>query len=347
MSATRRTPLPFTCSICCDTQHGTHLKIDDAPVCHTCFRRPFELATASEEDYPAHWGTRILSAPKWQHILGPALFATYQAKETEYSCPLDQRIYCTRTDPPRRPDPCNHFMGRWRNARDCLRCEECMWYTCLRCSDSFSPSDTSAAQISIEHHCDPKREQEFENRAFNGLKLGKDYQICPNETCKRKVELSHGCNYIRCHCRTSFCFICGQLVRDGNGHWKSEGGCPRFGQPGDGRAIYDDEDRYDDNEDLTDEQRARELFHREALVMPDWQQDAQRAMDVQMRFVRQAQAEVHAEEARRRERERQRLDAQPRGFWRAWRDQRQARENEQAGQRLRRRKSNFNLRDNH
>lgn len=363
MSTTTKQPGPFTCTICCETQTGNHLKIDSEAVCHNCFRRPFSLAIASEEDYPAHWGTRILSANRWQHILGPDLFAKYQAKSQEYSCPVDQRIYCTRTDPPRRPDPCGHFMGRWRNKRDCVRCEKCMWYTCLRCSDSFSPSDTSGAQTSIDHSCDPKREEEFENRAFQGLKLGKDYQICPNEACKRKVELSHGCNYIRCHCRTSFCFICGQPVRDGNGHWKTDGGCPRFGQPGDGRAIYDDDDTYNDNDDITDDQRARDLFYREAMMMPvpDWQQDARRAMEMQMRYVRQAQADVHADEARRQERQREdrAADQHPRGFWRAWRDERRAREPNrerlpnnpdlwpspgQQGDRLRRRRSKVNLR---
>lgn len=323
MSTASQSSLPFVCTICCENQNGNHLQIDNQAVCHECFRRPFELAIVSEEDYPAHWGTRLLSAFKWQHILGPTLSASYQSKEQEYSCPADQRIYCSRTDPPRRPDRCGNFMGRWRNKRHCVRCDKCMWYTCLRCADSFSPSDSSGSQTSIDHSCDPKREKEFEHRAFDGLKQGKDYQICPNEACKRKVELSHGCNYIRCHCRTSFCFICGQPVRDGNGHWRSDGGCPRFGQPGDGRAIYDDEDRYNDNDDITDDQRARELFHREAMMMPDWQQDARRAMDMQMRFMRQARAAVQAEEDMRQERAMERLTPQePRGFWRAWRDQR-------------------------
>ena len=177
-----------------------------------------------------------------------------------------------------------------------------MWYTCLRCEDSFSTSDTSGSQILIEHHCDPKREPEIEERAFKGLKLGKDYQICPSEACKRKIELSHGCNFIRCHCRATFCFICGQLVRDGFGHWNSKGGCPRFGQPGDDRAIYDDEDHYDDNDEVPDDQQARALFYREAMMLPDWQRDAQRAMEMQMQYVRQAQAAVRAEEVRRHQR---------------------------------------------
>jgi hypothetical protein len=74
--------------------------------------------------------------------------------------------------------------------RACVKCEACAWYTCLRCEESFSTSDVEGANAAIEHECDPQRGREFEERAFMGLKRGKEWQVCPK--CKRRVELSDG-----------------------------------------------------------------------------------------------------------------------------------------------------------
>jgi hypothetical protein len=138
----------------------------------------------------------------------------------------------------------------------------------------------------------------LEERAFAGLKRGRDWQFCPNEGCKRKVELKDGCNHVRCVCRTHFCFVCGGFVRDGEGHWRREGGCPRFGVRGDGRAIFDEGDVFDDNGDVG----AREAMEHEGL---------RRAFDVQMRLVDEVRRELEVAEARRlrlrhRERENER-----------------------------------------
>lgn len=70
---------------------------------------------------------------------------------------------------------------------------------------------------------------------------GKDYQVCPN--CSKIVTLRDGCNHIICVCLTGFCFICGKEVAHGSDHWAYTQGtpstCPRFGQPGNDRAIFD------------------------------------------------------------------------------------------------------------
>jgi hypothetical protein len=190
--------------------------------------------------------------------------------------------------------------------RACVKCEACAWYTCLRCEESFSTSDVEGANAAIEHECDPHRDREFEERAFRGLKRGSEWQICPNEKCKRRVELSDGCNHVRCVCREHFCFICGNPVRDGEGHWRKEGGCPRFGQKGGERAIYDENDVYDDNGDVGDDERAREIQRLE-----DGEDAAAwRAFEFQMQAVEEMRRHlVETEAARLRDRKQRGGDA--------------------------------------
>lgn len=172
-----------------------------------------------------------------------------------------------------------------------------MWYTCLRCEESFSTTDTAGAETAIEHECDPTKHSELEERAFNGLQRGVQWQICPNQNCKRRVELSEGCNHMRCECRTHFCFICGNHVRDGEGHWRENGGCPRFGQKGSQQAIYDDYDHFDDNDDISDDGRAQQIQGNE--YDNDDVAAQLRAYDMQIQIVAEEIQEQEAAEAAR------------------------------------------------
>jgi hypothetical protein len=299
------TKLPPTCTACLDPLLGPHLLIDTHALCHACFRHLFTLALSNESSYPASWAGRPLSATRYAHLLGPDLLAAYSAKAIEYACPPQERVFCSRADPPRRPEACGRFVGKWAGAGGavaCVKCEDCAWYTCLRCAETFSPGDVAGAEAAIEHECDARRDGELEERAFEGLKKGREWQVCPNEECKRRVELSDGCNHMRCVCRTHFCFICGRPVRDGEGHWKKEGGCPRFGQKDSKRAIYDEEDVWNDNDDIGDEERALEMQRVE-----DGEEEAlRRAFDLQMQMVDDMRRELEdAEMARLRNRARQ------------------------------------------
>jgi len=116
------------------------------------------------------------------------------------------------------------------------------------------------------------------------------------------VELKEGCNHVTCACKTHFCFVCGDFVRDGEGHWRREGGYPRFGHRGAERAIYDDRDFWDDNGDLGDEDRARVLQDRKGIE----EEGLRRAFKIQMRMVDEVGRDLEVAEARRlRDRERQ------------------------------------------
>lgn len=87
------------------------------------------------------------------------------------------------------------------------------------------------------HRCIPI---DTDDAAFEGLKKGKDYQICPSERCGMKIQLSAACNEMSCPCGTQFCYVCGEAVSDKSEHWTKEpDGCPRFNQPGAPNAHFD------------------------------------------------------------------------------------------------------------
>ncbi|QIX01966.1 hypothetical protein AMS68_007483 [Peltaster fructicola] len=191
------------------------------------------MAIDDEAEYPAHWGQCIPDYTRLRDVLGADLYSRYNEKTIEYACPVTERVFCARTDPPRRPQPCQHFVGQWNSQKLCIRCEKCMWYTCMRCEESFSTSSSSGRQAAIDHQCDPSREQEIIQRALQGLERGKDYQICPNEECGRPWALWDGCNHMRCTCKTYFCFICGAKIHEHYKHFERTDDCPLYGQPGD------------------------------------------------------------------------------------------------------------------
>ncbi|KAK6389994.1 hypothetical protein LTR65_006047 [Meristemomyces frigidus] len=88
-----------------------------------------------------------------------------------------------------------------------------------------------------------KRAEEADAAAFEGLVRGKDYQLCPNKRCGRRIQLEAGCNHIYCLCSQQFCFVCGEPATNASLHWASLGPedvkCPRYNQPTAANAIYD------------------------------------------------------------------------------------------------------------
>jgi hypothetical protein len=97
------------------------------------------------------------------------------------------------------------------------------------------------------------------------------------------------------------CFVCGRSVRDGEGHWRKEGGCPRFGVWGSGREIWDEEDLWDDNGEWDEdggEERARAM--QRVGMEEEEEEDFRRAFEVQMRIVGEMRRELEEGERARR-----------------------------------------------
>ena len=75
------------------------------------------------------------------------------------------------------------------------RCVSCNTSACMVCGgkcDRYGPPT-----YEIMHECAGSKikAEEDEAEAFEGLVRGKQYQICPAEHCKRKLELQDG----KCH----------------------------------------------------------------------------------------------------------------------------------------------------
>ena len=86
-----------------------------------------------------------------------------------------------------------------------------------------------------------------------GWVQGREYQRCPK--CGDGVTLHSACNHMTCSCTTDYCYICGKEVSEAekSSHW-TVGGCPRYNQPGNDNAMYDEADNEDsegvDGDDL-------------------------------------------------------------------------------------------------
>jgi hypothetical protein len=239
------------CSVCWGTPpFGNMTTADNSSVCHDCIREIFQRALDCQDDYPPKWGNHTLDIRKYtqEHILTQEFLGLYHQKEREYRClPKNNRIYCSwprheTVQPPdekgkgkAKDDRCNTFLGaRIRSTFDALanngelvvRCRECHNLSCRAC-ETHIHSLTHATT----HECTPMRAADPDDAAFQGLKRGRDFQLCPSEECGMRIQLFDGCNHVRCPCGMQFCFICGQPAPEGSGHWSriaDDGpGCPR------------------------------------------------------------------------------------------------------------------------
>ncbi|KAF2163495.1 hypothetical protein M409DRAFT_26106 [Zasmidium cellare ATCC 36951] len=157
-------------------------------------------------------------------------------------------------------------------------------YACLENFDlgEDTEGETEGGPLEIDHVCS---KEQGKLDPFEGLRSGKDYQICPNEGCRRPAELAAGCNHIACPCGTNYCFICAKPAEELSDHWKL-GGCPRYGQPGSSSALYNDDIRLandDDESDVENEDlwrwQMQTLLEQQGLQEPEPEQAGNRSRD--------------------------------------------------------------------
>lgn len=243
--------MSLLCSVCLDIHPlGNITKTKGDDVCHDCIRSLYQQVIESEGNYPPRWGGQKVKLKDFDHkILPQELRERYTEREIEYRTPSDFRIYCSWPRPNVTADvgneraACGAFVGRIPADRlekvaheaDTIvkprtRCKTCNTSHCMLCG-----------MASFHLTCINPGPKEDGN-AFEGLKLGQDYQICPSKKCCRKVELREGCNHADCVCGQSPCFIYGKAacVR----HFRrarENGGCPPWGHPSSQSAIWETE----------------------------------------------------------------------------------------------------------
>lgn len=203
-------------------------------VCADCLRAQFSAALKSEHNYPVKWQDHTLHPRLFRFAFDRAFIRAYEAREKEYTTPVDQRVYCECTTfvAPMVPPTAKTSWMCLANSRLCGSCKA-RW--CLRCAQRCKG-------FGVPHECVPERRLSERRLALGALKKGRDYQICPSENCGKAIELSEACNAVECQCGTEFCYICGQPATHADNHWsRALGGCPLYGQLGSGREIFDEE----------------------------------------------------------------------------------------------------------
>ncbi|KAK4575410.1 hypothetical protein LTR86_001264 [Recurvomyces mirabilis] len=103
----------------------------------------------------------------------------------------------------------------------------------MSCGTPLQPLEKGSA-----HDCKKENLKRWSDGDWLTVK-GVDYQICPNDKCKKRWNLDSGCNSLRCVCRTHFCYICGEKARHDSDHWR-KGRCPQYNQPGTAKVQHDD-----------------------------------------------------------------------------------------------------------
>lgn len=211
----------WSCAVCLDNFiriASRPICLDDDNVCKQCLYNLFELALTDEAHYPSKWGSKIIHPADYKEIVGSEFLDTYKTKEREWKTTAAYRIYCS----------CGRFIGS-KSYWPTIWCHSCSLCDTVACS---SCRLIIGKKYEWQHHqCLNRRSLQAGgfDEAFEALVRGKDYQICPNNRCQRKVEHTEGCNHMVCRpgCGTHFCYRCGKESDLSSYHW-TEGGCPLY-----------------------------------------------------------------------------------------------------------------------
>jgi hypothetical protein len=179
-------------------------------ICHECLQYIFQKALDNELEYPAKWRGIALNPKDYyrEGVVSQSFIREYQEKQKEYHCPPARRVFCSWIITPAyqgkgkgksNDHDCQTFLGEnIRNPDDVVRnggndtitmCRKCHRPSCLACGECILHNT-----LRNPHKCIPLNAVDTEGAAFEGLKRGKDYQICPSERCGRRLELSDGCS---------------------------------------------------------------------------------------------------------------------------------------------------------
>ncbi|TDZ20541.1 hypothetical protein Cob_v006699 [Colletotrichum orbiculare MAFF 240422] len=118
-------------------------------------------------------------------LLSSKLIGEFQAKAVEFSTP--NRTYCHKPT-------CSTFIPKEFIKDDIAFCQRCGYRTCVMCKGAEHKNQDCAQ--------DTLTQSLLQVAAANG------WQRCLS--CRRIVELDHGCYHITCRCGTQFCYLCGR-----------------------------------------------------------------------------------------------------------------------------------------
>ncbi|KAL3456040.1 hypothetical protein BJX64DRAFT_281643 [Aspergillus heterothallicus] len=151
--------------------------------CRPCLRDLFETAMTDESLFPPRCCRQPFDIKVARIFLNGDIMRRFEKKRVELQ--TVNRTYCYSP-------ACSVFIDSSNILNDVATCGECGCTTCVTCKGRAHtgdcPSDTGLQQLLAT-----AREE--------------GWQRC--QSCRRVVELDHGCNHITCRCGTHFCYNCG------------------------------------------------------------------------------------------------------------------------------------------
>ncbi|EXJ78029.1 hypothetical protein A1O3_09189 [Capronia epimyces CBS 606.96] len=183
------------CYVCIENlPHSATMKVGNCPHvwCRQCLVRRFEMALKNEDHYPVRCCGELTSIsveePQVAAVLGEKMKTDLAAKIVEYGS--RDRTYCY-------VPTCSTFIDPSTIMGTEATCPSCQESTCTTCK----------AQNHGSTECTPSHDE-----AFDQWREESEAATCP--ACHRVIIISHGCNHMRCHCGTEFCYEC-------NDPWKT------------------------------------------------------------------------------------------------------------------------------
>ncbi|KAK3677819.1 hypothetical protein LTR78_002669 [Recurvomyces mirabilis] len=250
--ASSTSPRTWRCEVCLDDHKDyASINIDDHKFCTACIKQLFDKALAHEFHWPAKSHRTVLHPTQFPHVVSVGFITAYKADEREYKCENFRRGYCagsvSAADGKGEAKPYGIFVGRLHYGEDpnvyaVSSCASCKQMSCLNCGHGLERlTDLGYHDCVTRISLALEKAKKEENVAFAGLRQGRDFQICPNESCQRRIQLSEACNHVVCaYCGMSFCFVCGTPQAEDGGHWQRSG-YPRYNLPGEEGARHDDQ----------------------------------------------------------------------------------------------------------
>ncbi|KAK3720082.1 hypothetical protein LTR37_003905 [Vermiconidia calcicola] len=237
---------PVECLTCTDEVPRSEIvSIESMSFCYSCIRSRFEAAVKCRYgNYPVKVGKFRVPEPDDlpSEVLSPDLRRAYYQKKKEYAVAPEDQIFCKAMvlpqhipdDAPEDPaeldrllrslerSECATFVGKKldNHIMTTVPCPSCFAAHCEVCGKTLD---------ALVHQCVVVKAKEEEGMIG---KRGKEYQICPNNTCKARICLKEACNHMEC---------CGKPVIGGVTHWqipRAQGGCPQFNHPDEPNATW-------------------------------------------------------------------------------------------------------------
>ena len=284
----------WQCGVCFDDYEPDKEKpitIDGDKLCRDCGQsmllERFEAFLANEFE-PARWGERVLDArdKEFEGLFDEHFMTRWNAAMVERDMPIKERVYCRHlvleanakvgevakqlTDVKLasendKADLAQAGSGEATKKELLTQCGQFISGTstdgvptlssCPKCQGSVCLNCKAAVRTDDKHDACNTETSPTADETFSDMKRGRDYQLCPK--CGISIERKDGCNHIACtSCGEQFCFICAKTVKADSGHWRRENsGCPRYNQPEDANAEFDNDieaalDSDDDDDDL-------------------------------------------------------------------------------------------------